>query len=310
MKLRGIPTPVLTPFSGKKAESKPKVAVVVPKPPTEVSEPAHTDEKPRRRRRAPAAAEKSIEADAVLDQPEAALEDEPLAVLEDGTKVPKPYKEVDPLTALSSPNPTLALLLLRQLRDMKGPMPDSTQGALGLLIRLEEAIRSGKDISGLKEEVSTLLMGGDERDELFLRMVDEVDRERAQRMLESRSKFEDLCHAASRRGDLNVVEGMAATAYFNTQLTGIISRIEKKQRGGEGNNTRDTGDLINRVNRPTLIQNKELEKKFDAASPQEREIIRKMGFRLQNALAARITTTTKTETKTVEVVQANEPGET
>ena len=226
-------------------------------------------------------------------------------VLDDGTAVPQPFKAVDPLTALSCPNPNLAFVMLRQLKDMQGPMPDTSGGALAVLDKLESGLKNGQDISSLTDEISAYIMGDDEHTELFLRLHDAHDRERSTEIDKSRSKWEDFCHACMRRGDLTIIEGMALMSYFNSQQSAIFGRIDRKRAKGDASATRESQDLVERVNRPTLIQNKQLQKKFDEASPQEREMLRKLGFKLENALAARITT--KTETQTVEIVQANGP---
>ena len=224
----------------------------------------------------------------------------PLLELDDGTVIPRPFKPVDPLTALASPNPAMALVMLRQLRDMNGPMPDSS-GDVAVIDRLETGLKSGEDITGLNDEISFHILGDDEHNELLLRLIDSVDRGRATEILKSRSKWEDFCHGCMRRGDISIIEGMALMSYWNNQLIAIVGRLDKKRARGEINVGRESQDLVQRVNRPTIIQHKELQQKFDQASPQEREILRKLGFKLEKALAARITTTT--ETQTVEIVQ-------
>lgn len=231
-------------------------------------------------------------------------EPDPMAVLEDGTKVPLPFKPVDPFTALASENPAIAFVMLRQLRDMKGPMPDTSSGALSVLERLETGLRKGEDVSGLSDEIAAYIMGDDEHNELFIRLHDAHDKHRSNEIDKSRAKLEDFWHGCMRRSDLSVVEGMALMSYFNDQQEKIIARIDKKRAkadSGNGVAQRESHDLVERVNRPTLVQNKLLQRKFDEAPPQEREILRKIGFKLENALAAKITRTT---TETVEIVNA------
>lgn len=198
------------------------------------------------------------------------------------------------------------MVMLRQLRDMQGPMPDTSGGALAVLDKLERGLKTGQDISSLTDEISAYILGDDEHNELFIRLHDAHDRDRSTEIDKSRAKWEDFCHACMRRSDLSIIEGMALMSYFNGQQSSIFSRLDKKRaKGGESSVARESQDLVERVNRPTLLQNKQLQRKFDEASPQEREILRKLGFRLENALAARITTTT--ETQTVEIVQSNGP---
>jgi len=308
MKLRSIPDPIITSFRRKPPELKPLVQVTLPRPQAG-TDPASSKPGVKRAERPP---EPKITATA--ESPKTGPEEKPkyegipvakqqahipALEVEDGTAIPQPFKSVDDLTALSSPHPTLAMVMLRQLRDMAGPMPDTSNGALSVLDRLETRLKSGEDIGTLTDEIAAYIMGDDEHNEVFIRLHDAHDRERLTEMDKSRAKWEDFCHACMRRSDLNIIEGMAVMSYFNSQQSTILSRLERKKNKGENNLSRESADLVNRINRPTLIQDKMLQRKFDEASPQEREILRKLGFKLENALAARITTTTKT----VEVIQ-------
>lgn len=191
--------------------------------------------------------------------------------------------------------------MLRQLRDMQGPMPDTSGGALAVIDKLATGLRNGQDISALTSEISAYIMGDDACNELRLRLHDAHDWERSDEIDKSRAKWEDFCHSCMRRSDLSIIEGMALMSYFNDQQRDIFSRMERKRGRGDNTISRESHELVERVNRPTLLQNKELQRKFDEAPPQEREILRKIGFKLENALAARITKTT--ETQTVEIIQ-------
>lgn len=314
MRVKAIPAPVLGPYERKhRADLKPLVAVSLPRPPTQVTPPVQAPANPT-----PPKQEKETEVEVILPgkgrtkkqeaPPLPMPEAPPLAVLEDGTKIPLPFKPVDPFTALASSNPTIAFVMLRQLKDMQGPMPDLTTGAVTVADKLEKGLRKGEDVSGLADEIAAFIMGDDEHNELFLRLHDAKQRERSNEIDISRSKQEEFWHGMMRRSDLTVVEGMALLSYFNDQQKDIISGIEKKRARADSGNSggRESQDLVERVNRPTLVQNKLLQRKFDEAPPQEREILRKIGFKLESALAARITRTT---TETVEIVQ-NGPGPT
>lgn len=323
MKLRPIPDPVLTPYRRKRPEPKPLVQVAIPRPPASPQPEApkkpagnksgnEPEIKPAQNPSNPPKQRENLEKSGNETTPEVApkikkqeLPLPPVSKTDDGTILPQPFKPVDPITALASPNPAVAFVMLRQLRDMQGEMPDTSNGALAVLDKLEKGLKSGQDISALTDEISTYILGDEEHNELFIRLHDAHDRERSTEIDKSRSKWEDFCHACMRRGDLTIIEGMALMSYFNSQQQTIFSRIERKRAKGDAAISRESHDLVERVNRPTLLQNKQLQRKFDDASPQEREILRKLGFKLEQALAARITTTT--ETQTVEIVQANGP---
>ncbi len=321
MKLRLIPDPVLTPYCRKKPEPKPLVKVTLPRPqvtpqPPPVRKPSGNEPETKSATKLsnPSKQKENLEKSGNEPQPETAPKPKqqirlpPVVVQEDGTVIPQPFKAVDPLTALASPNPALAFVMLRQLRDMQGPMPDTSGGALEVIEKLETDLKAGKDVTALTGEISSYIMGDDANIELYMRLHDAHDLERSREFDKSIAKWEDFCNGCMRRSDLSIVEGMAVISYIHSQQQAIFSRIDRKRAKGESAISRDSEELVDRVNRPTLIQSKQLQQKFDEASPQEREMLRKLGFKLENALAARITTTT--ETQTVEIVQSHVPEST
>lgn len=242
------------------------------------------------------------------EQPKHKTQEAVYAEIAQDTKIPPPFKPVDPLTAMGSPNGPVLMVMLRQLRDMQGPMPDTRGGALEVMDQLQTRFKNGQDITDLQEKVTSYVTGQQERNELLNLLSDSLDWERAMEIMKSRAKFEDFCHACMRRSDLNVAEGMALSAFMNNQLSDILSRIRPKQSRTEAQAAanREPGDLIQRANLPTQLQNKQIQSKFDEASPSEREILRKLGSKLELMLAARIT---KTTTETVEIVQKENGSE-
>ena len=223
--------------------------------------------------------------------------DEPIEVV--NGKVPPPYKAIDPLIAMASVNAPALMVMIRQLRDMKGPMPDTRTGALEIMDQLQQRWKKGADITDLQDQIALHVTGQQERNELMNMLNDSHDWERATEIFKSRAKFEDFCHACLRRSDVNIAEGMALNAFMNGQLAEIMSRIRPKLTRSEGASTREPAELIQRANLPSQIQQKQLQRKFDEATPSDREILRKLGFKIETMLAARIT---KTTTETVEIV--------
>lgn len=306
MALREIPEPKIGPFPRKKkADLKPLVQVPASSLPSKVKELVGKPGGNEARNKAEIKQEKTQK---IAENPANTPGNEPkkkqhLPLPEDGApveNVPPVFQPVDALTALSSSDPATAIVMLRQLRDMQGPMPDTSNGAVAMIDKIERGIKNGEDVTALANQIAVHIMSGDEHNELLMRLHDSVDRERANEILKSRAKMEDFWHACMRRSDLNIIEGMSLTGYFNGQLEKIFSRIERKQSKGEPSSGRDPIDLVSKINVPTQLQQKELQRKFDLATPQEREILRKLGFKLERALAARIT---KTTTETVEIVQ-------
>lgn len=304
-----IPNPVLKPYSGRKSpDLKPLVQVTppAPQPAAEKKKPSgnNPETKPETKPAAPVGNPLKLQQKPEIpgNHPEIKKQELPgkLGQTAEGVVIPTPLQPVDPLFAMASSNPTLAMTMLRQLKDMEGPMPNTSIGALALMEKVETRLKNGEDISVLNDEISMHLMGDDEHNELIMRLNASLDRERMMEIFKSRSKWEDFCHACMRRGELSVLDGMALIPYWNNQLVNIFDRIQRKQSKTDGSGIRESADLVERVNRPTLLQNKHFQVKFDDAPPQEREILRKLMFKLERDLV-KITTTTTTETKTVEL---------
>jgi hypothetical protein len=296
MKLRPIPNPVMGPYPRNKAEPALKP---LEKPDLKALRKPKTTKKASPVQAAPAPQQEPKPA--ALTPIDKAV---PVTVVgPDGAPIPQIFKPVDAMEAMSSPNAVMAMVMLRQLRDMQGPMPDTSTGALALIHKLEAAVKSGGDVASLKEEIERFLVGDDSHNEIFLRLSSQHDRERADQMKMSLAKWEDFCHACMRRSDLNVVEGMVFATYMHSELTKIYAAIEKRIARGDSPMSREPATLIEGLNRPTVVQKKEIQQKFTEASPQEREILRKLGFRLEAAIAAKITKIK--ETQTVEIVQTS-----
>jgi hypothetical protein len=195
--------------------------------------------------------------------------------------------------------------MLRQIKDMEGPQPNTAGGALSVMTRLQQAITHGQDITPLNPEITVHVTGQNERNELLFSLLDAHDMERLVELLNNRAKFEDFISGCSRRSDLTVNEAMSMAAYTRGELESIFAKLRPKS-GARGETTREPSELVTRANLPTQLQRRELQGKFEEASPQEREILRKLGFKLENLIAAKITKTTTTET--VEVVQKDATG--
>lgn len=286
MKLREIPRPVVKPFRHREP-----VLKRIDSPPPEKTEPATPEPsvvaavQPNEERQTPPPRQKKQ----ALEVPPEAL--------------PQPYKPVDVEQALMSANPTVAMVMLRQLRDMQGEMPNSRQGPLAAMEKLQRAVNEGTDITALSQEISLYITGQAETRELMSALSDKLDDNRLTDIYVSRSKFEDFLHACGRRSDLSITESIAVQAYFDNQVEKIFARRAKRANSIEGG--REPAELLERANVPSQLQRNALVQKFNEATPQEREILRKLGFKIdQSIIAARVTTTTQT----VEVVQKDGTG--
>jgi hypothetical protein len=227
--------------------------------------------------------------------------EEPLEIVENGSHVPipLPFQPVSPLEILASTNTHVLGVMLRQLRDMKAPQPDTSNGALAVMRELSDGFKHGKDVTPQMNAVAVHLTGRGDRRELIAELEDVLDDERKIEIFVSRAKFEDFLHSCQRRSDVSIIEGIAIQQYFNGELDKIFSRRTKRS-SGDLVTGREPHELVAKANLPTQLHRKELQHKFNEASPQEREILRKLGFKVQSMVAARISRTT---TETVELVE-------
>jgi hypothetical protein len=186
--------------------------------------------------------------------------------------------------------------MLRQLHDMKGPMPNTSDGALKVINHLTESFKHGTDVTKYADEVALHLTGRNERREVIAELSDVVDDERLNEIFTTRAKFEDFMHACQRRSDVSITESIAMQAYFSVEADKIFAKRMKKSSGDAGAG-RDPNEMLLKANLPDHLHRKQLQSKFNEASPQEREILRKLGFKIQQSmLATKITRTTTTET--------------
>jgi hypothetical protein len=233
--------------------------------------------------------------------------EEPLEIVENGSHVPipLPFQPVSPLEILASTNTHVLGVMLRQLRDMKAPQPDTSNGALSVMRELSDGSKHGKDVTPQMNAVAVHLTGRGDRRELIAELEDVLDDERKIEIFVSRAKFEDFLHSCQRRSDVSIIEGIAIQQYFNGELDKIFNRRTKRS-SGDLVTGREPHELVAKANLPTQLHRKELQHKFNEASPQEREILRKLGFKVQSMVAARISRTT---TETVELVENDGTGQ-
>lgn len=261
--------------------------------------------KPAQKRKKAQAAAAPAEAPPPPPPPPKAPE-EPLEIVDNGSHVPipLPFQPVSPLEIMASTNTHVLGVMLRQLRDMKAPQPDTSNGALAVMRELSDGFKHGKDVTPQMNSVAVHLTGRGDRRELIAELEDVLDDERKIEIFVSRAKFEDFLHSCQRRSDVTIVEGIAIQQYFNGELDKIFSRRTKRS-SGDLVTGREPHELVAKANLPTQLHRKELQHKFNEASPQEREILRKLGFKVQSMVAARISRTT---TETVELVENDAPG--
>lgn len=262
--------------------------------------------KPAQKRKKAQAAAAPAEAPPPPPPPQPKAPEEPLEIVDNGSHVPipLPFQPVSPLEIMASTNTHVLGVMLRQLRDMKAPQPDTSNGALAVMRELSDGFKHGKDVTPQMNSVAVHLTGRGDRRELIAELEDVLDDERKIEIFVSRAKFEDFLHSCQRRSDVTIIEGIAIQQYFNGELDKIFSRRTKRS-SGDLVTGREPHELVAKANLPTQLHRKELQHKFNEASPQEREILRKLGFKVQSMVAARISRTT---TETVELVENDAPG--
>jgi hypothetical protein len=301
IRLRPLDAPVMTAPWRKPAAKPNPLPPAAPQPPAQPAFPvAHSNQKKAKAPPSAAPAPKAVEAPPPPPQKKPQMVE--VEIIDNGSHVsiPLPYQPVSPLEVLASSNPQVVAVMVRQLRDMTGIQPNTSDGVLVTMDKLADGFKHGHDVSGQMEAVAIHLTGRGDRRELQAELADVLDDERVIEIFKSRSKFEDFLHSCLRRSDITVVEGIAIQAYFNNELDKIFSRRSKRSTGDLVSG-REPHELVTKSNLPAQLHRRELQSKFNEASPQEREILRKLGFKIQSLVAAKLTRTT---TETVELVSA------
>jgi hypothetical protein len=152
---------------------------------------------------------------------------------------------------------------------------------LDTLDEVVDALKTGREISGLRDRISQLITNQESRAELVSSMAMAHDFGRLARYMRARASLEDILLTASIDRTLTPTQSLAFLKIAQEQSEVILSRV----RAG-ATNIQDLMALLNKADYALQVQDAALAKKFSNTTPQGREIIRRLAHRLNKMSAS------------------------
>jgi len=205
----------------------------------------------------------------------------------------EPLRRIDPPSALPAvrETPPSALPAVRETPPSDAPLevitplpPAPDDAVLDTLDEVIDSLKTGREISGLRERIAQLVTNQESRAELVSNMAMTHDFDRLSRYMRARASLEDILLTAAIDRSLSPTQALAFLKITQEQSEIILNRV----RAG-ANNIQDLLSLLNKADYALQLQDEELAKKFSNTSPQGREIIRRLAHRLNKVAASDMT---------------------
>ena len=146
---------------------------------------------------------------------------------------------------------------------------------LEILKELVDKFKSGESTENVKAEIVKLISHQGERHELINNLLVMHDLDRLPAYLKARHLIEQYLLTCADRKDLSPIEALAFFKIAQTEIETITSRV----RIG-ATPVKDVEALVEKADFVTRLSETELQRKFQSTTPQGREILRKVGYRL------------------------------
>lgn len=140
------------------------------------------------------------------------------------------------------------------------------------------AIKDGRDLSSMKEDVLRLVSNQEDRAQLISNLLMTHDYTRMAKYAKAREKLENVVLEAIEQRQLTPTQTIAFLKLVMEESEVISARI----RNG-ATTVKDLVSLLNRADYAMQLSDAELHKKFEGTTPQGREIIRRLMGRLNKA---------------------------
>ena len=160
--------------------------------------------------------------------------------------------------------------------------PRSEDPIVAVLGKLVQSFKLGSGSEDVKAEVTRLLNGRDEKAELVNSLLVAHDMDRLPDYLRLRRFMEKYLLHSAFNGNLTPAEALAFLKISQDEIRGIVSQVKSA-----GDPSKDVDDLLNKADFVNKASQQELMDKFKQTSPQGREILRKIGYKLSKAAAAK-----------------------
>lgn len=169
--------------------------------------------------------------------------------------------------------------------DVLAPLPPApADQVLDTLDEVIGALKTGREISGLRERIAQLVTNQESRAELISNMAMTHDFDRLAKHMRARASLEDILLTAATDRTLTPTQALAFLKLTQEQCDTILSRV----RAG-ATNIQDLITLLNKADYALQLQDSKLSSKFSNTTPQGREIIRRLAHRLNKVAAAEAT---------------------
>jgi hypothetical protein len=163
--------------------------------------------------------------------------------------------------------------------EVLAPLPPAPEDmVLDTLDEVINSLKTGREITGLRERIAQLVTNQESRAELVSNMVMTHDFDRLARYMRARASLEDILLKAAVDRTLTPTQALAFLKIAQEQSEIILNRV----RAG-ATNIQDLLSLLNKADYALQVQDAELAKKFSNTSPQGREIIRRLVHHLNKA---------------------------
>lgn len=166
--------------------------------------------------------------------------------------------------------------------EVLAPLPPAPKDmVLDTLDEVINSLKTGREITGLRERIAQLVTNQESRAELVSNMAMTHDFDRLSRYMRARASLEDILLNAAVGRTLTSTQALAFLKITQEQSEIILNRV----RAG-ATNIQDLLSLLNKADYALQVQDAELAKKFSNTSPQGREIIRRLAHRLNKVAAS------------------------
>lgn len=185
----------------------------------------------------------------------------------------------DVVESLRSASEIFCDVVLRQIRDDSttdnGPPPEQGSPVLDVLESLVNGITHGSDLATLRGPIEQLIFNQEARAKLIDNILLTHDYGRLPGFLRARASLEEFLIRCCTRGDLSPSEGLVFYKLVQGETGQILSRIKSG-----ASSAKEIDNLVEKADFMVRVSEQELERKFSDTTPQNREIIRRMAYKL------------------------------
>lgn len=149
---------------------------------------------------------------------------------------------------------------------------------LGTMLKLVDGIKGGEKLTELTKEVTQYVANQEARSELLSNLALTHDFERSVKYAIVRDKLESYLLSLAANDRLTPSQSIMFLKIVQEEADNIAARV----RAG-ANPVNDVVALLNRADFATQMEDEELQKKFAGTTPQGREIVRRLAYKLAKA---------------------------